>query len=75
MDKATAERIDADVAAASEAGFRGTPAFVIGRVQPDGKVRGEVIDGAYPLVRFKSAIKAVLHPTGKAGARDGSPSS
>ena len=74
MDKATAERIDADVAAASKAGFRGTPTFVIGRVQPDGTVRGEAIEGAYPFARFKSAIDGLLHPPAKAGTPDGSPS-
>ena len=68
------EPAELPAAAAREAGFRGTPTFVIGRVQPDGTVRGEAIEGAYPFARFKSAIDGLLHPPAKAGTPDGSPS-
>lgn len=48
--------IAADAAAASKAGFDGTPGFVVGRTRSDGKVTGIAIRGAYPIDRFDEAI-------------------
>ena len=55
--------IAADAAAASKAGFDGTPGFVVGRTRPDGRVTGPAIRGAYPIERFDAAIEAAVHPS------------
>jgi len=50
-----------DVAQADALGLAGTPAFLIGRRQPDGRVRVlKIIDGARPASEFQSAIEAAL---------------
>jgi protein-disulfide isomerase len=47
---------------AAKAGLTGTPSFVVGRAV-NGRVTGVVIRGAYPLERFRQAIKGALHQT------------
>ena len=43
------------------AGISGTPGFIIGVLQPDGKtVKGQIVKGAYPLDYFKTVIEAEL---------------
>ncbi|HET7024189.1 MAG TPA: DsbA family protein [Gemmatimonadales bacterium] len=54
--------IATDAAAASKAGFDGTPGFVVGRTRPDGKVTGLAIRGAYPIDRFDVAIAGAARP-------------
>jgi protein-disulfide isomerase len=50
--------VDADVAEATKLGLDGTPAFIIGRTDADGTLRGVAIRGAYPMDQFESAIAA-----------------
>jgi predicted DsbA family dithiol-disulfide isomerase len=53
--------INADMASGGQSGVQGTPGFVIGIVQPDGKtVIGESIRGAQPLANFEAAIERQL---------------
>lgn len=52
--------IQADVAAAAEAGLSGTPMFIVGPSRPDGQFRGRVIRGAYPIETFRAAIDDAL---------------
>jgi protein-disulfide isomerase len=50
-----------DVDEAQELGLTGTPAFLLGKVQPDGTVRvTKRIVGAHPLPAFQTAIQALL---------------
>lgn len=71
-DKTIATSIDEDMAAAAQAGFQGTPTFVIGRTRPDGMLRGLAIPGAYPFAVFKAAIDSILTSRLKTGlARSG----
>jgi protein-disulfide isomerase len=50
-----------DVDAGREGGVAGTPAFFIGRVQPDGRVRvTATVYGAKPFADFKAALDAAL---------------
>lgn len=58
--------ISADAAAASKAGFDGTPGFVVGRTRSDGKLTGLAIRGAYPIERFDAAIEAADPASSKA---------
>lgn len=51
----TTREVLADAAEASSHGLSATPTFVIGRSSGD-SVTGEVIQGAYPIERFRSAI-------------------
>lgn len=64
LDCAVSDRYDAeiqaDVAAAAEAGLEGTPMFIIGPSRPDGLVRGRVIRGAYPLATFRKVLDEAL---------------
>jgi protein-disulfide isomerase len=48
--------LEADRQMADRAGFRGTPAFVIGPTTASDTVRGVAISGAYPLSIFEEAI-------------------
>ncbi|HNT30303.1 MAG TPA: DsbA family protein [bacterium] len=50
------DELDADIAAAAEAGLRGTPGFIVGKVQDDGSVEGYLISGAQPFDEFKEVI-------------------
>lgn len=53
--------VDEDIAAGSEAGVMGTPAFFVGMLQPDGLVRvTQTIYGAKPFATFKAALDAAL---------------
>ncbi|MFW6031528.1 MAG: thioredoxin domain-containing protein [Myxococcota bacterium] len=52
--------IEADAAAAADAGVTGTPTFVIGPSADDGHIRGRAIRGAYPIETFRSAIDGAL---------------
>lgn len=53
--------VTADRQAAITLGFTGTPAFVVGRIGPDGQLRAvRRISGAQPYSVFQSAIEDVL---------------
>lgn len=52
--------IQADMAAAAEAGLTGTPMFIVGPSSNDGLVRGRVIRGAYPIDTFRATIDEAL---------------
>ncbi|MGI6484202.1 MAG: DsbA family protein [Candidatus Dojkabacteria bacterium] len=41
----------------SGVGITGTPGFVVGKIDKDGKVTGPIIRGAYPLSTFEATIK------------------
>ncbi len=42
------------------AGISGTPGFVVGKLDADGNVTGELIAGAFPYSKFESVIEAYL---------------
>jgi protein-disulfide isomerase len=53
-------RIDEDVALAKEYGVRGTPTFLVGVRQPDGRVKLlQRIPGAVPIEQWRKALEAV----------------
>jgi predicted DsbA family dithiol-disulfide isomerase len=52
--------ISADSAAAAAAGISGTPGFVVGKIDADGNVTGDLISGAYPFDEFDKAITKYL---------------
>ena len=54
------DEIKKDFQDADKAGIRGTPGFVIGTIDKDGKVTGEVIAGAYPYSKFAEIIEKYL---------------
>jgi protein-disulfide isomerase len=55
-----ADRVRRDLAEGQKAGLRGTPSFLLGRLE-DGKLRVErVLRGAQPFNAFKVAIEAAL---------------
>ena len=54
------DEIAADLSDATAAGINGTPGFVVGVLNSDGTVTGEVISGAYPFSEFERAIQAIL---------------
>ena len=57
----TTAKIRADAAAASALGITGTPAFFVGAIQPDGRVKvTERIAGARPIATFEAAIDRAL---------------
>jgi protein-disulfide isomerase len=52
-----AERIEHDRRHASDLGFFGTPVFLVGSIQGNGRLRvNEIITGARPLAQFASAL-------------------
>jgi len=53
-------RVDADFTAGQAAGVTGTPGFVVGTLDGDGKVTGKLIEGAYPFASFKAVIDEML---------------
>lgn len=55
-----AEEIQNDESAASAVGINGTPGFIVGTLNDDGSVTGEVISGAVPFADFKTAIEKYL---------------
>jgi len=61
-----AEQIRKDIAEGQKAGITGTPAFLLGYSEGDGKVKAtKKIVGAQPYVSFKSVIDQMLLPKGK----------
>ena len=53
--------INKDIADAGAAGITGTPAFLVGVIQPDGRVKVvKKLSGARPYADFKAAIDSVL---------------
>jgi len=56
-----AEEIKKRMAEGQKAGITGTPAFLLGFVEPDGKVKAvKKISGALPYASFKAAIDEML---------------
>lgn len=56
-----AEEIKKDTADGSAAGVSGTPGFIVGTLNADGSVDGEVIAGAQPYAVFQAAIDRQLN--------------
>ncbi len=55
------DEIKKDMAEGQKAGITGTPAFLLGFIQPDGKVKAlKKISGAQPYSAFKDAIDGLL---------------
>lgn len=54
------DEIAKDIADGGAAGVSGTPSFVIGTVDADGRVTGELLVGAVPLSGFKTVIDKYL---------------
>ncbi|KKQ35261.1 MAG: DSBA oxidoreductase [candidate division WS6 bacterium GW2011_GWA2_37_6] len=54
------EEIKNDSTAAQNASINGTPGFVVGVLNDDGSVDGQIVSGAQPYSVFESAIKAQL---------------
>ena len=53
--------INKDIADAGAAGITGTPAFLLGVIQPDGRVKVvKKLSGAKPFAEFKAAIDSAL---------------
>ena len=55
-----AEGIKEDIKHGSQSGISGTPSFILGKVNKDGVVVGDIIKGARPYAVFKAAIEAKL---------------
>lgn len=54
------KEIAADIEAANSIGIEGTPSFVIGTLDEQGNVKGEVVVGAQPLASFEKIIDKYL---------------
>jgi len=54
------EEVAKDAADAAKVGITGTPGFVIGKLNKDGLVEGEVVTGAQPFSVFQSLIDQYL---------------
>ena len=54
------DNIQANKTEGSKAGISGTPGFIVGKIDKDGNVTGQLIAGAYPYDTFKSAIEELL---------------
>ena len=53
--------VNKDIADAGAAGITGTPGFLIGTIQPDGRVKiVKKLSGAKPYAEFKAAIDSAL---------------
>jgi len=62
----SAEQIKKIMAEGMKAGVTGTPAFLLGFIEPDGKVKAvKKISGAQPYTNFKAAIDELLTPPKK----------
>ncbi len=61
-DKKYAEEVALDLAAGSGAGITGTPGFIIGKLDSDGKtlVDGVLLAGAYPYADFQRILDGLL---------------
>jgi len=56
-----AGEIRADMAEVQKAGITGTPAFLLGFIEQDGKVKAvKKVSGAQPYAAFKDAIEGLL---------------
>lgn len=54
-------RVDEDVESGKLVGLKGTPTFLVGRVQADGKVRVErVLTGAVPIAEFAKVLAPLV---------------
>jgi protein-disulfide isomerase len=61
-----AEEIKSRKAEGQKAGITGTPAFLLGFIEPDGKVKAtKKVVGAQPYASFKAAIDELLTPPKK----------
>lgn len=58
--EAVKSEITADIEAGSTVGIEGTPSFVIGTLDEQGNVKGEVVVGAQPLTSFEKIIDKYL---------------
>lgn len=56
-----AQEVDADIADAMSIGSTGTPGFVIGTLDDEGNVTGQLISGAYPYSDFETLIEKYLN--------------
>lgn len=62
MEGEAEKRVSADVELAGKLGLTGTPSFLVGRRQPDGRVRiDEIVAGAKPLEEFKRSLDKALN--------------
>ena len=59
--ESTFAQINTNRSEASLHNISATPTFVIGPTQSDGKLDGQVIEGALPWATFKSTIETALH--------------
>jgi protein-disulfide isomerase len=58
--RAAVQVIDADSAEARSFGITGTPTFVFGTLQPDGRVKGsDILAGAKPIAAFRAILDRV----------------
>ena len=55
-----ADEVAKDLNDGQTAGIQGTPAFIVGTLDKDGKVKGKLIAGAYPLDTFKQILDEYL---------------
>jgi len=55
-DPAIKSAVAAERTEGSSAGISGTPGFVVGKIDKDGKVTGPLVKGAYPLSTFEATI-------------------
>lgn len=55
-----ATEINKDTKDAGQIGVNGTPTFIIGKTNPNGIIRGQVVMGAIPYAVFKSLIESAL---------------
>lgn len=63
LDGDVISQVRRDTAEAERLGLGGTPAFVVGRRQPDGRIKAiAVIDGAQPLDAFAKAFQEASAP-------------
>ncbi len=58
-----AKGIDKDINTGQKIGVRGTPSFILGRINDKGEVEGDFIRGARPYKAFKSALDTMLAET------------
>jgi protein-disulfide isomerase len=62
-DSRYANEIDKDINTGKKIGVRGTPSFILGKINDKGEVEGDFIRGARPYKAFKSALDAMLAKT------------
>jgi predicted DsbA family dithiol-disulfide isomerase len=64
MNGAAAAKVRADAAMATKLGVTGTPAFFVGQIQADGRVKvSERVVGARPTAAFEAALDRALAQT------------